>query len=119
MDSKVTGCQSTEEFVTCSTNEFIKSIVDQCHCLPLSLRRTKEEPLCKLDGLRCYTSITVNSSQCLPNCEGLLITSFMSKKRDDVKLDHFLSNIKEQYDQFKGLYKFPPALKGILKSDIK
>ena len=59
----------------------------------------------------CIENIKIEDSQCLPACEGVLVTSFTrtvnSKNPEDV-----MGNLLEEYDHYKGEFEFPAGLKG-------
>ena len=40
------GCQNDEEYVDCTTRNYIESIRQQCGCLPLSIRKMPSNVQC-------------------------------------------------------------------------
>lgn len=71
--------------------------------------------LCNPEELKCISKSkqTLEESLCLPNCDGLLITSYLkSEIKNKESFKHFLTKIAEEYDNYKGKYKFPSSLKG-------
>ena len=42
MDENVRKCQDDETFDECVTKKYVENLKDECKCLPLNLRLTKE-----------------------------------------------------------------------------
>ena len=70
------------------------------------------KPVCsKIQNSVCIASIIPNSTECLPNCDGVLVTSyFKTKNENDAEV--VAPNLIEQYNKYKKLVKFPPKLEG-------
>ena len=52
MDSK--GCQNEEDFEFCKTNSFLKSLKENCNCLPMNLiKNNSEEVMLQIIELQC------------------------------------------------------------------
>ena len=52
MDSK--GCQNEEDFEFCKTNSFLKSLKENCNCLPMNLiKNNSEEVMLQIQELQC------------------------------------------------------------------
>ena len=61
----------------------------------------------------CVKNININDSDCLPACEGVLVTSY-TKSNSHKRLEDVMGNIVEEYDFYKGKVEYPSGLKGKL-----
>ena len=43
LDQDVRGCQNEESLDVCTTRHYIKTLLDQCGCLPLNIQLTEKE----------------------------------------------------------------------------
>ena len=68
-------------------------------------------PLCFSQKLKCIENITVNKDQCIPNCQGIVITSY-EKNEEDRNIKDFLSTFSFEYDLYKRKMPFPIPVKG-------
>ena len=42
MDENIRECQNDESFFNCTTKYYINTILEQCRCLPMSIRLSKK-----------------------------------------------------------------------------
>ena len=52
----------------------------------------------------CVQNIPVEDSECLDNCEGLLVNSFNSIETEYIMFNFLFPNVFEDYEKFKGKY---------------
>ena len=69
-----------------------------------------QEPLCSLSGIHCANNVTVDSSNCLKPCTGLIVTSY-SKSNEEMDLEKLFPFLKA-YDKYKKLTPFPSGYYG-------
>ena len=41
LDEKITGCRNEEPIETCTTRKYTESLLEQCGCLPFSLKASR------------------------------------------------------------------------------
>ena len=128
LDQKVKSCQNEESFDNCTNRQYQKTFLDECGCLPLSIRSSNKvsayhiiylikshityfkEPLCSSMELKCVEQIHVDTSSCLNPCSGLFVTSF-SKLETSRK--NFMSAAKRHdYAQYKKITPHPAGYDG-------
>ena len=73
-----------------------------------------QEPLCKAVQLDCVRKIKADSinSKCLPECSGLILTSF-SKSDSKNGIQYLIPSIDAVYKNYTKWAKFPSEMKGI------
>ena len=126
LDQDVRGCQNEEPFDNCTTRLYIDTLMEQCGCLPFSIRLPSnkvpnydlstqkydfQEPLCTANKLDCVKSVKVETSSCTPSCSGLILASF-SKVEFNKNLDSLIPQEIETYNKYKKLTPFPTGFKG-------
>ena len=93
LESDVRGCQDEEPFLNCTTRLFIKKALENCKCLPFNIRienqvlfkflnhQTKKNyiqtKICDNEGLQCVAEQDLNSAECMKNCDGIDIVSYI------------------------------------------
>ena len=73
-----------------------------------------QEPLCTAVQLDCVRKIKADSinSKCLPECSGLILTSF-SKSDSKNAIQHLIPSIDAVYKNYTKWAKFPSEMKGM------
>ena len=71
--------------------------------------------LCQEDQEKCVEDVkNINStSECLPKCEGAIVTSFDKQEVPSKFLKLIKSEVK-QYRKYKGYTKMPPKISGFI-----
>ena len=113
LDQDVIKCQNEESQDSCRTRQYIDTLKNECGCLPYNLHSYDEEvPLCLSNQRKCVNK-KPDLSNCLPSCQGLMVTSFSETglKRDieDLLTSEDISAYKEYIHRPTIL---PPGLKG-------
>ena len=82
-------------------------------CLLLFKIKHLQHDLCSAKQLNCVANVTVDFSQaqCLPPCEGLMVTSY-EKNTMDKDLESLLPKRLVEYEAFKGDVQLPDKIKG-------
>ena len=125
------NCQHNEPIDNCTTRQYKDSLVRNCGCLPLKMRRSNEvcncwhyefyismqfmpfqEPLCtsQLD-FKCVNGITIDKSNCLSPCTGLIATSYYASDLDE-DLESLIPEKIVAYRNYTKWTKMPAGLEG-------
>ena len=62
LDEKITGCRNEEPIETCTTRKYTESLLEQCGCLPFSIKEASRNVnfdftnVCKFEIFSCYFS---------------------------------------------------------------
>ena len=72
-----------------------------------------QAPTCIPDQLQCVKNVTsvFEDSQCLKECNGLLVTSYL-KSDTKLNLDEVLGQTIEQYNNYSLYFQYPVEIKG-------
>ena len=73
----------------------------------------KSANVCTSEQLSCVKNLSVDYSGCYKKCDGIFITSY-EKFDMDTSLNLIVSDLSEQYNNYKMAYKFPSKYKGKL-----
>ena len=69
------------------------------------------QPVCSTqEQNECIESISTSFHECLPKCEGVLVTSFF-KSENTADAEVVAPKLMEQYNEYKKFMKFPGYLK--------
>ena len=72
-----------------------------------------KSPICNSWQLNCVANVTLDGSNCLPQCSGLLLTSFYkSEKNHEKNLEELIPAEWNSYRDYKKYIEFPPSLAG-------
>ena len=74
-----------------------------------------QSPICNSLQLNCVENVTLDGTNCLPQCSGLLLKSFYkSEKNQDKNLEELIPEEWTSYRDYKKYIEFPTSLAGVL-----
>ena len=111
LDMESKDCQTEEDEEYCRTKHYTDTILDQCGCLPFSMISSSNSTLCSPEQLRCVQNTTVDSSMCVKNCNGLVITSY-SKADHARSLEASIPKEVSDYRKYKKIFR-PKSTSGL------
>ena len=80
-------------------------------CCFMSCLTFIQTPLCTPEKISCVQNITIEETQCLHECSGLIVNSYI-KNEEPTDMDEILAPVLEDYAKYKGLTPFPPEIRG-------
>ena len=88
----VRGCKNGEPVENCETEQYIGTMIKECHCVPFYLRLADEAAsICSSSKEeQCVKNLKPDISNCSPPCSGLMVTSF-SKSSNTKKIEDIFS----------------------------
>ena len=115
LEDSVKGCQ-IQPFDSCTTLSYVERLVQECSCLPLSMRVEGHEkiPLCMPKQLKCAKEVELIDKNCKKSCEGLYVTSYFKSQMNEDSFADFWSKVRYDYMKYK-IRKdvdFPKELRG-------
>ena len=128
LDLDVRQCQNEEPLINCTTRKHLKTMLEECGCLPFNIRlfhkvhsfikhkrylNVFQETLCTSpQELECVKNVEVDTSSCLKPCSGLIVTSFY---KSELKKDlETLFPIFGEYNNYKKVTTYPSVVDGML-----
>ena len=77
------------------------------------LTKTKiQESICSEKDYDCVNNVQVNTSNCLPSCSGLTLTSYSKTENDN--MENVPNEIAEYNTNYRKMFPFPSRLKGFM-----